>query len=277
MKEIEYNTRIIAFIDILGFSSRVKRSKSDKNEVKRIYEALDLIRGQFLKKEFNRDFGTEITQFSDSLIISINENQTGGIYHMISDCSYAIHYLISSGFLCRGIILRGELIHKDSICFGPAYLEAISLESSETRPLVKIEKELVEHARLYPGEGNIGDEEGELKFILEFLSELNESEYYIDYFKNYSNIAGDGPQDVIDHYNDIRKLIENGLKDSRSLATYKKYDWARAMFNNSKPIQGYNIRKINHQMAFSQRLKMLPRTLEGYIFSWGKKRYLNQK
>jgi hypothetical protein len=273
---MKYETRIIAFLDILGFTGKVRNSQGNEEDIKAIYDALLDIKRLFLSDDSYKKFGTEITQFSDSLIISINENQNGGIYYMVSDCSFALHSLLSSGFLCRGVIHKGQLIHQDNICFGPAYLEALEIEGTEDRPVVKIKKELIEHARQFPGYAQIGFAEQEIKYILQHLKELSETFYYVNFFENYDTLVGAGNKATKEHYEKARAFIEGGLQNCTSYSAYKKYAWTRDKFNNSRIVKSYNIDSINHKMSRAKYLRMLPRTIKDNLMSWGKKRYLRK-
>jgi hypothetical protein len=135
---MKYETRIVAFIDILGFKQSVKKSTDNKTEFNRIFKTLTELKEFFLepKSEYilkaEKEYGidTQITQVSDSLIISRVIHEKGGVYSMVSDCSFAIHLLIEHGFLCRGAIKVGKMYHKDSILFGEAYLNAYDAEEN---------------------------------------------------------------------------------------------------------------------------------------------------
>ena len=230
-----------------------------------------------MSSNFLKTFGTEITQFSDSLIISIKENQNGGINYMITDCSLAIHSLLSRGFLCKGVIHKGKLIHQDNICFGPAYLEAMLMEETEAKPIIKIKKELVEHARKYPGLAQINFENEEIKYILEHVKELNETEYYINFFEDYDVLVGGGWQVTKDHYEKACKFIEDELQKCSSYSVYKKYNWVKNKLNESKIVKAHNIEPINFKVPVIRYVKMFICSACEQMYSWFKKRYLRRK
>lgn len=127
-----YDTRVVAFIDILGFKKSIDKSNSDEKEFERILMSLTDLRDFFIKpkdsdeieadREYNAD--TQILQVSDCLIISRLIQEQGGIFHMLSDCAFAVHLLVSNGFLCRGAIKYGNMYHKDTTLFGQAYIDA---------------------------------------------------------------------------------------------------------------------------------------------------------
>lgn len=273
---MNYETRILAFIDIMGFSAKVKSSEKNSNDVKLIYDALSQIRELFLDESY-KEFDTQVTQFSDSLIISINESQQSGIYHMVTDCSFAIHSLLSNGFLCRGIIMEGELIHNDTILFGPLYMKATEAEANEDLPIIKVKKDIIQIARRYPNEVNIGLEDEEIEFVLTHLKELNETEYYVNYFENYHTLIGAGNTETKEYFENARTFIESGLKTAKTFSIYRKFDWTRNRFNESSVLKEYNIIAITNKQPIKRRIGMFPQSIKDRVYSWAKKVYLKKK
>ena len=159
---MKYETRVVAFIDILGFKNSIKKSNSDQMEFERILTSLTDLKDFFnnpkedYEIEADRQLGadTQILQVSDSLIISRLIQEQGGIYYMLSDCAFAIHLLISNGFLCRGAIKVGNMYHKETTLFGQAYIDAYLAEAEEEFPIVKFNKDLFEIVRHFPGPAN---------------------------------------------------------------------------------------------------------------------------
>lgn len=238
---MKYETRIVAFIDILGFKQSVKKSTENKKEFNRIFKTLTELKEFFLepKSEFTlkteKEYGidTQITQVSDSLIISRVIHEKGGVYSMISDCSFAIHLLIEHGFLCRGAVKVGKMYHKDSILFGDAYLNAYDAEENERLPIIKFDKLLFEIVELFPGDANKGFEKWEVDFISKNCKLLMTGIYYIDYFTDYDDRVGGGEGSAYIHYSKLREIILNGLKIPKEQNAYEKYRWAADQFNLS--------------------------------------------
>ena len=212
---MEYQKRIIVFIDILGFSESIRKSNQDKLEVKRIYETMKDLReffdpAQNIDESKEMGFDTQVLQISDSLIISKLIHEPGGLFNILQDCSFAIHRLITFGFLCRGIVKYGDLYHKDDMIFGQAFIDAYKAESRMSLPIIKFDKELFELIDYFPGDGNIGNEQWAKDFIKKGLIRLNENEYFVDYFTDYSLATGDVQGK--EHYDKLRQIIDDGLK-----------------------------------------------------------------
>jgi hypothetical protein len=236
---MEYEIRVVAFIDILGFKSSVYKSNHDEQEFKRILNTLTELKEFFIKPkdnleiEVDRKLGadTQILQVSDSLVISRLIQEQGGIYYMLSDCAFAIHLLISKGYLCKGAIRFGKMYHNNTTLFGPAFIDAYLAQESERLPIVKFDNDLFEIVRHFPGPSNKGFESWEIDFIKENCKQLENGEYYLDYFTDYDNRVGGGEGTASLHYSKLRKIIVDGLKLPKECSAYKKYIWARNQFN----------------------------------------------
>jgi len=189
---------------------------------------------------------TQILQVSDCLIISRLIQEQGGIFHMLSDCAYAIHLLISNGFLCRGAIKCGNMYHKDTTIFGQAYIDVYLAEEKEKRPIVKFDKKLFDVVRQFPAPQNKPIVEWEVDYIKKDCKKLKNGEYFLNYFTDYENLVGDENLTLI-HYNKLRDIIANGLYQSKKKSVIKKYRWAAKQFNLTA--ENYGLKKIKTRNA----------------------------
>lgn len=245
-----YDIRVVAFIDILGFKNSVDKSTKDKKEFKRILQTLADLKDFFIKPKddyeikADRDLGadTQIVQISDSLIISRLIQEQGGIYYMLSDCAFAIHLLISNGFLCRGAIKVGNMYHKETTLFGEAYIRAYIAESEERLPIIKFDSDLFEIVKKFPGPANKGFENWEIDFIKKNCKELMTGIYYLDYFTDYDDRVSGGEGSASIHYSKLRDIIVEGLKIPKTSNAYEKYRWAADQFNLTA--RNYGLEKI---------------------------------
>lgn len=236
---MKYDTRVVAFIDILGFTESVNKSNKSRKEFNRILKTLTELKEFFLvpkseyslKVEKKIDLDTQITQVSDSLIISRVIHEKGGIYSMLSDCSFATHLLIENGFLCRGAVKVGKMYHKGFLLFGEAYLKAYVSEENERLPIIKFDELLFDIVKLFPGDANKGYEEWEVDFIKKNCKQLMTGIYYIDYFTDYDDRVGGGEGSAYIHYSKLREIILNGLKIPMEQKAYEKFRWAADQFN----------------------------------------------
>jgi hypothetical protein len=238
---MSYETRVVAFIDILGFKNSIDKSNKDEKEYERILQTLTDLKEFFIRpkddyeikadRALNAD--TQIIQISDSLIISRLAEEQGGIFYMLTDCAFAIHLLISNGFLCRGAIKVGNMYHKDTTLFGDAFVKAYLAESEERLPIIKFDNDLFEIVKNYPGPANKGFEEWEIQFIKKNCKEVMTGIFYLDYFTDYDDRVGGGEGTASTHYSKLRDIIIAGLQIPKTSSAYEKYRWAADQFNKT--------------------------------------------
>lgn len=124
---LDYEERVIAFVDVLGFADLVKASVTgtaaqDKiNKLIAIYKVFDWFVPQMLDKLVEGSF------FSDSFILSTTSSQT---FYLIRETGNLCRYLLLQGFPCRGAIAAGLLHHRERIIIGPALVDAYRAEQS---------------------------------------------------------------------------------------------------------------------------------------------------
>lgn len=156
LKEVSYENRIVAFIDILGFKELIKQSENDNHKINFIYNILN----QFKNLEKTENWGIDlieveesaqykglnnfkiqenvnITAFSDSIVISVKaelENLNHSFSTFIAKIAYFGSLLMEEGILIRGGITYGKLIHNSTgIMFGQAMIDAYMLESKNAK------------------------------------------------------------------------------------------------------------------------------------------------
>jgi hypothetical protein len=147
----KYTNRLIAFIDILGFSQMVATSELSTDSVNRIYKTLtqmDKYTGSFLENAI-LDVETKIvdpqfTVFSDSIVVSCSDIETNYelFFNYLATLSYT---MIESGILIRGGVTLGPVIHEKRLLFGSGMINAYKLESKlAIYPRIIIDDKLVE-------------------------------------------------------------------------------------------------------------------------------------
>lgn len=190
MNEVKYTEKMFAFLDILGFESIVKESRSDPELVCRIARMLmrskDLAQS-LLKPPTDGSFNFKVLQvepdqynhraFSDMSVIS-------GPYISHDDMIFLswlvmlYQYLMWKGerTFVRGAIVYGDIYEDEDVVFGPALIEAYHLESCETKtlwPRVLVDKSLL--SKNTPEERK--------RDLLEFLREDADKLVYLDYLR----------------------------------------------------------------------------------------------
>lgn len=151
----DYENRIVAFIDILGFKDLIKNSENNPEQIQKLLEILKYIKAwdshgpnkwdikvvaveedaqrKGLEK-FDISGITTCTCFSDSIVVSVqceNELINEKASTLIGNISKIGAQLLQAGILIRGAMTVGNLIHThDGIIMGPAMIEAYLLESN---------------------------------------------------------------------------------------------------------------------------------------------------
>ncbi|WP_459873719.1 hypothetical protein [Endothiovibrio diazotrophicus] len=140
---IELKSYIVAFIDLLGFSSMVTRDCETPNGEQKFIESLYecYVETKSLKKDYP---DLQLIQFSDSVVFALPysiENYIS-LVKLISSYQYN---LLSKGILCRGGVSYGKHFSTEDFLFSNGMIEAYRLESQVANtPRVVIGDELLE-------------------------------------------------------------------------------------------------------------------------------------
>ncbi len=121
----EYKERVVAFVDVLGFSALVRRSETDP-------AAMDNVRKLVTVNELFYSFMTKFqlstaSFFSDSFVLSMQPDR---VLYVVREIGYLCRYLLLQGLPCRGAITTGSLYHRGRFVLGPAFVSAAEMEKS---------------------------------------------------------------------------------------------------------------------------------------------------
>jgi hypothetical protein len=124
---LDYEERLVAFIDVFGFADLVTASAAgaaaqDKvNKLIAIYKVFDWFVPQMLDRLVDGSF------FSDTFILSARSSQA---LYLMRETGNLCRYLLLQGLPCRGAIATGLFHHRERIIIGPALVEAYRTEKS---------------------------------------------------------------------------------------------------------------------------------------------------
>lgn len=245
--EDTYEKRIVAFIDILGFSSEVYASSKDAARARKIYEALtyshsnwkDSFVGRLSKLGINHpldQIDLRVATFSDSVVLSTESSPLnfGLLIHAIKQI---IHAHLTCGFLTRGGVSLGELHHPDTSkqqddqaryadrIFGPAFIKAYTLESQFANSArVIICNDLRKQYSSWKVQG-----EQVVRYLDKTLVQAQDGPYMIDFF---SMFEGRSAEEVAPSMKEISSMLKNGLHDyTESPKVFSKYSGLAKEFN----------------------------------------------
>jgi len=235
LKEYKYEERVVCFIDVLGFSDRIKQTENEPNGSKVLSDTcnalnlMDTFMANLLKKNYAKDM--RVTQFSDSLVISfpLKESEYNILSALYTIKSIQVMLLMLFRMLLRDGIVVGKVVHTDQLLVGPAMISAYRLESkSAVYPRIVIDPVIITlfyHIKLkLPDQGKTYD-----SIVRKDLDDL----YYIDYF-NFDN--GDrcfeDEKEFLRYFKTLLKMIIDSLKKS-DIGIRSKYYWMRNKLKDS--------------------------------------------
>ena len=233
-KAIQYENRLIAFVDLLGFKQAVNNSVNHQVIAQKIYNILNY-HNRLKEKNYGdglasgSDYGKEITFFSDCFVISYAIGRGGELNYLLSDVIFHALDLTSIGFLVRGGITFGQLVHQGDICFGPAMNRAYELESiCASYPRILVDNVIINNISGFRLECN--SEEFEREFIFNLISHDKDGKYFLNYLQQNSYF------DDYVYYQNYLMYMRNFLicnlqqyqNNERVLA---KYQWYKEYYN----------------------------------------------
>jgi hypothetical protein len=245
---MNYEDRLVAFIDILGFKNLVGETVDAKgventDKIAHLYESYEIIQQNWSDLQGLSE-SKRVTIFSDCVVVSVKVSETSQIFWTLLEIKHLIMQLVWRGILVRGALVRGKLIHDTNKVFGPALVEAYLLESKAAHyPRVILDRSLVKSAsEARAPDHTIKDEENHIKALLE---QDSDGMYYIDYFFKASEELVDSEYEFPEYISSLGEIIRKGLMGSshQSKADLRvKFSWMRERYNRMvdsvKPIRG---------------------------------------
>jgi hypothetical protein len=228
-RELAYENRIILFLDFLGFKEIVERTKADRQYLHNLLDAIDLLH-QVGRDDAELSKSQRITTFSDAVVLSYAVDEESAVFYLLTDVAFAIIELASKGFIVRGAITLGKLIHTNKYLVGPAMVRAYELESKVAKyPRVLVDTRLVSVARKAHSERHTGNHEA--RYVSSFLMKDSDGHRFIDYisWRGVVYVTGLDDDDYPLYLRDIGKIIVAGLKKTDA-SVLSKYLWMHAQY-----------------------------------------------
>lgn len=237
---LQYEERIVAFIDVLGWRAAVQRSVAEPELVRTLGLGLTAAQGHvyvndWIQNRFpdQRDDATpRITQFSDSLIISVQPSPIGvarltGILHSLSMT------FMSYQLWLRGGIAIGPMYHQKNLAFGPAMIEAYDLEHDHAVvPRIILSDKLAEGVG--PGAQIASRTDEPLSHFKTWRRDSADGRRYFDFLQPIGATTMPGQYSLAStaHFAMARNAIERGLGEFTDEKIHLKYRWLADYFNS---------------------------------------------
>jgi hypothetical protein len=229
---MNYENRICCFIDILGFKQHLDQTLNAKGEdnvekINSIKSVLDLAKS--ITQDLGLSESKEVTYFSDSIVISYKHNEESQLFLTLLNLLYVSMELANKGFLIRGGVGIGKLIHTNEAIFGPALVNAYHLESKISKyPRIIIPKDIIEQSLKYRSKHHSQKEEHE--YIMDVVTKDKDGYFYIDYIQKSSSEFYDKEYDLFVFINNLKiNFFSNYLNERDDVKV--KLDWLKSKIN----------------------------------------------
>lgn len=290
-KEFKYSYRFVCFMDMLGCKKLVLESELSQDAFKQVKKIASIFEEEQKKYDTNHwcnDFTfsipkdgyvkdhhlaeenilVDMSMFSDSIIISYELSDSGlfldwyrQIFQVFNDiCRLQFEFAMKGVFL-RGGLTFGKIFHKGNICFGPALINSVMLESKCAKyPCVAVDKSIVEKIQNDMKSDLEDDYAPGYKSshkLKEFAQEL-----YLDYLSrtdDFNRTCDEQPVFMLDWFTSrffqsssnisrIRPAILTELKKGYDEPVAEKYRWLARYFNRTIHFEeGHSDMKIENE------------------------------
>ena len=147
MAEINFEERAVAFIDVLGFSSLVKKAVIENSKREQLQFLVSLLEdvipilGEGVEPTVPKHLVPKHIYISDSIILSAPINDQAmkhysGLEIVVMRAIQLTHRFLEAGYLLRGGISVGKVWHGESNIVGPAYEEAYEIQDTVCKPCI---------------------------------------------------------------------------------------------------------------------------------------------
>jgi len=231
-----YEDRVLAFIDILGFSESINKTISSGIENEEVTNRINnLIEGVQWSINFDKELNGKcfnskiVNQFSDSIIISYLKNEESGIFQILLEILYLCATAIRTGFLLRGAIVCDKVCHTKKKVFGPALVKAYEMEKSMAiYPRIILDDSIINIAKIYHNRDH--DPEMEVDFINDIILRDFDGLYFINYFDAIESELDCGFEEMPEYFECFKGIIKE-LELNENISVKSKYLWLKNKFN----------------------------------------------
>ncbi len=251
-----YEKRIVAFLDILGFSSMVDDSKVDTPLRLKLKRATEII----YESTHTNETGRCVSTFSDSAVISYPLNRESSLFCLLIDIIHLQLKLGAIGIFIRGGISIGDCFHDGNLIFGPAMNESYQFEHEVAKwPRVVISEDTLkkgikvtkEHSPngvdFYSNEimsllkrdnyqdsipELIDDRDDGIMYFVDFLSQSQELTIHGDEYLSWLRGIRVALVEGLNRYSSARENFKDRFSHSDRDRVFKKFRWLLEYWNS---------------------------------------------
>lgn len=221
-------------MDILGFREKIRETEWNSELRLRLLQTLKFITG--LKKENDegplsiKEFGKEVTVFSDSIVLSYPLHYESCLFYMLIDLIHIQLELLFKGIIFRGGLVIGDVYHDGSIIFGPGMVSAYYLESRFAKyPRIILEKQTIIDAIKYKARHH--SYEQELEYVMSLVKEDNDGFYFVNFLAQYQEL--DEPEYYYMMLRKVKEIILFEISRASEDRVLEKYEWIKNYYNET--------------------------------------------
>ena len=234
-QSFDYQRRVIAFIDVLGFRQLVTESNTDLSKWEKVTRLIETDKQlEECAEKYSLSDVSNVTFFSDSFVISATANN---MVFLVREVGYLCRRLLILGLPCRGAIAVGSVYHHGRIAVGPAFVAAYEMEkNSAIYPRIILDKGA---ARSWKKECAPDFETSRLRTL---IKKGHDGQSFLDIFHpawfefipqaDFIQVPNPIPTDQANFLKVASKQIKKGLVQSgNNERVYAKYLWLDSQCN----------------------------------------------
>ncbi|WP_154855135.1 hypothetical protein [Cyclobacterium xiamenense] len=249
--QYRYSHRAVAFLDVLGFQSKLKEFEDEAIEYRNNFtyddsledsDEEDVNNGPIFysqkASDFIETFNSAISKldqdkfsyylFSDNICITaknLNTNEEKSLIELLLVISELYFEFVQRGYFLRGGIDYGLFIDKSAIALGVPLATAYKMETTQAVfPRIVLSKNFIKQFEVYPSEGV-------QEFTSLFTSSLIKSSCEIQYLNVFNHIFKvEDKEHFFERYS--HNITENLTNSQFSENIFLKYRWLADEFNS---------------------------------------------
>lgn len=138
LKNIRFSKSVVAFIDVLGFSSMVRKAEHSEEELRKLEELISILKDSVdILNRGSKKLNVKAPDYiyiSDTIILhmKIDENEISAsevLERVIIRCIQLALLIMKMGYFVRGGVAMGKSWRDINNIVGSAYMEAYNIES----------------------------------------------------------------------------------------------------------------------------------------------------
>ncbi|MGC2222333.1 MAG: hypothetical protein WA624_08180 [Methylocella sp.] len=139
---LSYETRVLAFVDLLGFSKLVLTSPSNAEAMAKVVGVMNLLfKFEQENYELLQNHAEDVSFCSDCVVLSGSIDRLWCVFREIGKLA---RQALAIGVPCRGGVATDDCYHRRGMVVGPAMVTAYRLEQAAKHPRIVLDDGTVE-------------------------------------------------------------------------------------------------------------------------------------